>query len=136
MVGLKFHVLVAVLGLAAAALGGTAVVAATADGAAATAAAKPAVRRATKPAPPVHAHRRAGCVSQRGTIAVVQARRAVPLSAIRGDAERRGNGEIIGARLCHYDGRLVYFVSVLSERGKVVHLAFDAATGRVITAAR
>lgn len=98
--------------------------------------AEPAVRHGGHPAAPARSYRRTGCVSQRGMIAVVQAHRAVPLTAIRGEAERRGNGELIGARLCHRDGRLVYFVSVLSERGKVVHLAFDAATGRMITAAR
>ena len=99
--------------------------------------------RAVKPPPAaaMHSptprrHHRSGCVSQRGMIAVVQAHRAVPLSAIRAEAERRGNGEIIGAELCHRGERLTYLVSVLSENGKVVHMSFDAATGRLITAAR
>jgi uncharacterized membrane protein YkoI len=101
-------------------------------------AAEPAARHPpARPKPPARRHRHSGCVSQRGMIAIVQARRAVPLTAIRAEAERRGNGEIIGARLCHReDGRLVYLVSVLSEGGKVVHLGFDAASGRAIVAAR
>jgi uncharacterized membrane protein YkoI len=85
--------------------------------------------------PAAHPRHRSGCISQRGTILVVQAHKAVPLSAIRAEAERRGNGEIIGARLCRRGGRLTYLVSVLSERGKVVHISFDAATGRLIAAA-
>ena len=89
---------------------------------------------APKHPPPARRHHRSGCVSQRGMIQMVQKHRAVPLSAIRAEAERRGNGEIIGAALCHRGGRLVYQVSVLSESGKVVHIGFDAATGHLIAA--
>ncbi|HVV94696.1 MAG TPA: hypothetical protein VHD15_14890 [Hyphomicrobiales bacterium] len=88
--------------------------------------------------PPPHpaTSRRNGCVSQRGTIALVQAGRVVRLSAIRSEAERRGNGELINAELCRRGGRLAYQVSVLGENGKVVHMSFDAASGRLEAAGR
>jgi uncharacterized membrane protein YkoI len=67
-------------------------------------------------------------------IAVVQAGHAVPLSAIRAEAERRGNGELINAALCRRGGRLTYLVSVLGENGRVAHLSFDAQSGRLVAA--
>jgi uncharacterized membrane protein YkoI len=99
----------------------------------------PAARRPETPTRRPAAHRpgrRSGCVSQRGTIALVQAKRVVPLSAIRAEAERRGHGELINAELCHRGGRLAYLVSVLGENGKVAHMSFDAASGRIEAAGR
>ena len=72
-------------------------------------------------------------VWQRARIA---ARTVVPLAkAARAVMHGRGD-DLLHARLCERDGRLVYLLTVLARGGKVLRVAVDAGSGTLIDAQR
>ena len=72
---------------------------------------------------------------QRAAIAHGQAvTLAAAIRAVRGSVRGRGSREVVGARLCRDNERLVYVLTVLARDGKVTHKTVDATTGRVVEA--
>ncbi len=71
------------------------------------------------------------CLSRQEQRARIAARTVVPLAkAVRAVRAARGRGDdILHARLCERDGRLVYLLTVLARGGKVVRVAVDAGSG-------
>ena len=65
----------------------------------------------------------------------IAARTVVPLvKAARAVKGRRD--DLLHARLCERDGKLVYLLTVLAGGGKVLRAAVDAGSGTLITAPR
>jgi uncharacterized membrane protein YkoI len=59
---------------------------------------------------------------------------AAAIRAVRGSVRGRGSREVVRARLCRDNERLVYVLTVLARDGKVTHKTVDATTGRVVEA--
>ena len=76
-------------------------------------------------------HAAGHCLSRQEQRARIAARTVVPLAkAVRAVRVARGRGDdILHARLCERDGRLVYLLTVLARGGKVVRVAVDASSG-------
>lgn len=74
------------------------------------------------------------CLSRQEQRARIAAHAAIPL----GKAVRavKGRGDLIRARLCEREGRLLYLLTILGRSGKVLRLAVDAKTGRLVGAPR
>jgi hypothetical protein len=69
------------------------------------------------------------CLTKAEQRAAVAARRAIPLAqALRILREHRQRSEVIRARLCRRDDRLVYVLTLLGSSGKVVNATVDAVT--------
>lgn len=67
------------------------------------------------------------CLSRQEQRARVAARAAIPLrKAVR---SVKGRGDLIRARLCEREGRLLYLLTILGRGGKVFRVAVDARTG-------
>jgi uncharacterized membrane protein YkoI len=67
------------------------------------------------------------CLTRNEQKAKTAAHSVVPLS--RAMHSVRSRGEIIQARLCERDGRLVYLLTVLGRDGKVAQASVDAGVG-------
>ena len=50
------------------------------------------------------------------------------MKSVRG----RGTREVVRARLCRQEGKLVYLLTLLARDGKVTHMAVDATSGKVV----
>jgi uncharacterized membrane protein YkoI len=80
------------------------------------------------------------CLSKSEQRAAISHGQAVTLAtairAVRGSVRGRGSGsrEVVRARLCRADGRLVYMLTVLAKDGKVTHTNVDASSGKVVDA--
>ena len=78
------------------------------------------------------------CLSKAEQRAAISHGQAVTLSqaihAARGSVRGRGAREVVRARLCREQGRLVYLLTVLARDGKVTHAVVDAANGKVVDA--
>ena len=76
------------------------------------------------------------CLSRQEQRARIAARTVVPLAkAVRAVRAARGRGDdILHARLCEREGRLVYLLTVLARGGKVLRVAVDASSGVPISA--
>jgi uncharacterized membrane protein YkoI len=77
------------------------------------------------------AERRA-CLTPDERRAVIASRKAVPLGRAMRVARARIDGEVLKARLCRQDKRLVYVLTVLARNGKVMQARIDAADGHWI----
>lgn len=76
------------------------------------------------------------CLSRHEQRARIAARTVVPLAkATRAVVHGRGD-DLLHARLCERDGRLVYLLTVLARGGKVLRVAVDAGSGTLIGAQR
>ena len=73
------------------------------------------------------------CLDKAEQRAAVAAHLAVPLAEV---VKRRHvqaqHSELVRARLCRREGRLVYVLTLLGRSGKVVQTTVDAANGEVI----
>jgi uncharacterized membrane protein YkoI len=76
------------------------------------------------------AHAADRCLAPNEQKAKTAAHAVVPLSRAMRAVKQRG--EIIHARLCERDGRLVYVLTVLGRNGKVAQASIDAANGAAI----
>ncbi len=72
------------------------------------------------------------CLTPDERRAVIAARKAVPLGRAMRVARARIDGEVLKARLCRQDKRLVYVLTVLARNGKVTQARIDAADGHWI----
>jgi hypothetical protein len=76
------------------------------------------------------------CLSRQEQRARIAARTVVPLAkAVRAVRTARGRrDDLLNARLCEREGRLVYLLTVLARGGKVLRVAVDASSGVPISA--
>ena len=70
------------------------------------------------------------CLSRNEQKAKAAAHAVVPLSGVMRQVKPRG--EVIRARLCERDGRLVYVLTVFGIDGKVAQASIDAASGALL----
>jgi uncharacterized membrane protein YkoI len=73
------------------------------------------------------------CLSRQEQRARIAARTVVPLAKAARAVNGRGD-DLLHARLCERDGRLVYLLTVLARGGKVLRAAVDAGSGALINA--
>jgi hypothetical protein len=90
------------------------------------------------PHPAVHAPVRHGaCLTKAEQRAAVAARQAIPLArAIKILRAHGKRAEIVGARLCRRDEKLVYVLTLLAHNGKVIRTSVDAANGELLVNTR
>lgn len=69
------------------------------------------------------------CLTPREALAAVSEGRALDFARIKLSVERATGGDVLRARLCRQDGRLVYTLTLLGPGGQVVAMWVDAATG-------
>lgn len=72
------------------------------------------------------------CLTRAEQRARTAAKQVVPL-ATAASAVKARHGELLRARLCEQNGRLVYMLTVLPRGGKVVRATVDAGTGALIS---
>jgi uncharacterized membrane protein YkoI len=85
--------------------------------------------------PAVAAHESAEpgrCLSRQEQRAKALAHAVVPLSKAVRNARVRGSADLLRARLCERNGKLVYLLTLLGRDGKVVRTTVDAGNGGVI----
>ena len=70
-----------------------------------------------------------GCLNQSQQKAAIKNGRAITLARTLAVVRKRAPGDIIQARLCRERGTLVYVVTVISRKGKVVRVRVNGATG-------
>jgi uncharacterized membrane protein YkoI len=76
---------------------------------------------------------RRACLSKAEQRAAVAEHRAIPLAqAVRTLHIRRRRAELVGARLCRHDSSLVYVLTLLTRKGRVIRVTIDAANGAFI----
>lgn len=74
------------------------------------------------------------CLTKAEQRAVVASRRAVSLgAAIRSVRRHRHHSELLRARLCRRNSRLVYVLTLLGRSGKVARATIDASNGALIS---
>ena len=81
---------------------------------------------------PADAEPRTRCLTRDQQRTALTERRAVPLSAAQKAARARVPGEIVRARLCQEQERLIYLLTVLPRDGKVRRVTVDAKNGAVV----
>ncbi|RAI30302.1 hypothetical protein CH338_27965, partial [Rhodoplanes elegans] len=72
------------------------------------------------------------CLTRAEQRARTAAKQVVPLAKAASAVKAR-HGELLRARLCEQNGRLVYMLTVLPRGGKVVRATVDAGTGALIS---
>lgn len=82
------------------------------------------------PATAADAPRHDSCLTKAEQRAAVDASRAISLAqAIKSLREHRKHSEVVRARLCRHDEKLVYVLTLLGRSGKVVDATIDAVNG-------
>jgi uncharacterized membrane protein YkoI len=81
---------------------------------------------------PASAAERLRCLSRNEQRAAIADGRAVPLATALRSLGNRARGELVRARLCQDDDRLVYQLTVLPRDGKVRRATVDASNGTVV----
>jgi uncharacterized membrane protein YkoI len=87
---------------------------------------------------PLHqAAHHGSCLSKAEQRAAVGEHRAIPLAEaikiVRGQGK---HGEVVRARLCRRDEKLVYVLTLLAHNGKVFRTSVDAANGTLLVNTR
>jgi uncharacterized membrane protein YkoI len=73
---------------------------------------------------------RGTCLTKAEQRAAVAAKRAISLGqAIKSLREHKKYSEVVRARLCRYDEKLVYVLTLLGRSGKVISVTVNAVTG-------
>jgi uncharacterized membrane protein YkoI len=82
------------------------------------------------PAVAADALRHDSCLTKAEQRAAVDANRAISLGqAIKSLRQYRKHSEVVRARLCRHDEKLVYVLTLLGRSGKVVDATIDAVSG-------
>jgi uncharacterized membrane protein YkoI len=81
---------------------------------------------------PASAADRLRCLSRNEQRAAIADGRAVPLATALRSLGNRARGELVRARLCQDDDRLVYQLMVLPRDGKLRRATVDASNGTVV----
>ena len=84
---------------------------------------------AAAPGPAMAADRKA-CLSQDERRAVIGSHKAVPLGRAISVVKAKIGGDVVKARLCRQEQKLVYLLTVLEQSGKVIQARVDAADGQ------
>jgi uncharacterized membrane protein YkoI len=80
------------------------------------------------------ASNRDSCLTKAEQRAAVASNQAISLAqAIKSLREHRKHSELVRARLCRHDARLVYVLTLLGRSGKVVSATVDAVNGEFHT---
>jgi hypothetical protein len=82
---------------------------------------------------PASAAERLHCFSRNEQRAAIADGRAVPLATALQSLPNRVRGELVRARLCQDNERLVYQLTVLPRDGKVRRATVDASTGTLMS---
>jgi uncharacterized membrane protein YkoI len=86
------------------------------------------------PAMAADAPYRGSCLSKAEQRAEVAANHAISLAqAIKSLREHRKHSEVVRAKLCRHDDKLVYVLTLLGRSGKVVSATVDAVNGEFHT---
>jgi uncharacterized membrane protein YkoI len=80
--------------------------------------------------PGASAAERKSCLTPDERRAVIAAHKAVPLVQAMHVVKAKVRGEVVKARLCRQELRLVYVLTVLAQDGKVTQARVDAAGGQ------
>lgn len=90
------------------------------------------------PYPAAHAVVHAGtCLTKSEQRAAVASHRAIPLGrAIKIVREHGKRAEVVRARLCRHDDKLVYMLTLLAHNGKVIRTSVDAGNGELLVNTR
>jgi hypothetical protein len=90
------------------------------------------------PAHPAHAPVRHGsCLTKAEQRAAVASHQAISLAqAVKVLRAHGKRAELVGARLCRRDERLVYVLTLLARNGKVIRTSVDAANGELLVNTR
>jgi uncharacterized membrane protein YkoI len=82
-------------------------------------------------------HSQRACLTKAEQRAAVHERKAIPLAeAIKLLRAHGKRAEVVGARLCRHDERLVYVLTLLAHNGKVIRTSVDAANGTLLVNTR
>jgi len=73
---------------------------------------------------------RKSCLSPEERRAVIGAHKAIPLARAMHVVKTKVRGDVVKARLCRQELRLVYVLTVLARDGKVTQARVDAADGQ------
>jgi uncharacterized membrane protein YkoI len=74
------------------------------------------------------------CLSKSEQRAAVATHQAIPLATAVKARTRVRHGDVVRARLCRENGRLVYVLTLFGRSGKVVTATVDAASGAPVSA--
>lgn len=72
------------------------------------------------------------CLSPAERQQAVSAGQALPLAQAQRNLRADQRGEVVNARLCRAGGNLVYLLTVVDRRGKVMRARIEAQNGHVI----
>jgi len=73
------------------------------------------------------------CLSKAEQRAAVADKKAIPLAKAMQNRREKGHfAELVRARLCRHDDRLVYVLTLLGRSGRVISESVDAANGELI----
>jgi uncharacterized membrane protein YkoI len=77
------------------------------------------------------------CLTKSEQRAAVASHHAIPLGrAIKILREHGKHAEVLRARLCRHDDRLVYMLTLLAHNGKVIRTSVDANNGELLVNTR
>jgi uncharacterized membrane protein YkoI len=71
------------------------------------------------------------CLSRQQQKTMAAAHTVTPLSKVMRTVKKRYGGDVLRARLCEKDEKLVYLLTVLARDGKVVRASVDAGSGKM-----
>lgn len=71
------------------------------------------------------------CVTRQQQRTMAAAHTVTPLAQVMRKVKKRYGGEVLRARLCEKDEKLVYLLTVLARDGKVVRASVDASSGKI-----
>jgi hypothetical protein len=96
--------------------------------------AAPADAADASPYPAAHVVVHAGtCLTKSEQRAAVASHHAIPLGqAIKILREHGKRAEVVRARLCRHEGKLVYMLTLLAHNGKVIRTSVDAGNGELL----
>lgn len=72
------------------------------------------------------------CLSAREARGAISQKKAIPLAQAVRAARDAWDGEVIDYRLCTYDGRLAYDLTLLNDDGKVARARVEALDGKLV----
>ena len=73
------------------------------------------------------------CLSKAEQRAAVADKKAIPLAKAMQNRRQKGHfAELVRARLCRHEDRLVYVLTLLGRSGRVISESVDAASGELI----
>lgn len=72
------------------------------------------------------------CLNPAERSAAVASGQALPLSQAQRNLRPEHRGEVVNVRLCRAGGNLLYLLTVIDRRGKVMRVRIEANSGQVV----